>query len=302
MTVARTVATMPVPGSIVGIYDDQGTALGSNPTLSSSHGTHYPGQYTFLVRTSQKVAVKGGPMFSSGNASLTLPCSPWGMMLFVRAAAADDPNFLPGLGGVPSVPSGNGSYNYYVTLDFMGSYPLGQTRAGQLSLSFENVATAALPVTMLPDTATATIDVTIDHKPSFNGAGNLYPWGSTNLTAGNASLGSSGVARVGAGNWETQTAGDDLVGMGVQLGAGWKVTSTTIKSAVSAASPQDLSPDNAWRGASVTTSPQGTDLRTAVHWHYSGIDSIDYTVEWQLTGPLGERPLTTMAKYGACDN
>ena len=107
---------------------------------------------------------------------------------------------------------------------------------------------------------------------------------------------------MGAGNWLTQTTGEDLVGVGGQLGQGWKVTSTTIKSAVSAAAPTDLSPDNTWRGATVTTAPQGTDLRTAIHWHYSGIDSLDYTVEWQLTGPLGQRPLTTVTKYGSCDN
>jgi hypothetical protein len=51
----------------------------------------------------------------------------------------------------------------------------------------------------------------------------------------------------------------------------------------------------------VTTPPAGNDLRTAVHWHYSGIDSLDYTVEWTLSGPLGQRPLLTMAKYGSCD-
>jgi hypothetical protein len=88
----------------------------------------------------------------------------------------------------------------------------------------------------------------------------------------------------------------------VQLAPGWKVTSTTIKSAVSATAPQDLSPDNTWRGASVTTTPQGSDLRSAVHWHYSGIDSLDYTMEWQLSGPAGQRPLLTMAKNGSCDN
>ena len=54
--------------------------------------------------------------------------------------------------------------------------------------------------------------------------------------------------------------------------------------------------------ANITTAPQSTDLRTAVHWRYSRIDSLDYTIEWQIAGPLGARPFAAMTKYGTCDN
>ncbi|MGA7990832.1 MAG: hypothetical protein WCC53_05315, partial [Thermoanaerobaculia bacterium] len=290
---------MPVTGNVVEAYDDTPTALGANPQISSRHGKTWPGRYHFLVRTSQKIAVKGGPMFSLGNVSLSYGCSATLGVLWTTAAAADDPNFIGGEGLQKLSPS-NGSYPYYADVDF--SYlPIGQPRSAQLTLSFENVVTAPFQVTLEPDLGTATVSVTIDHTPQVTGVGLVYPWGSTNLSNANTKLGSASTQRVGGGDWQTQTTGDDLVGVAVSLGQGWKVTSTAVKSAMSATSPQDLSPDNTWRGAAVTTAPSGNDLRTAVHWHYSGIDSLDYTLEWQLAGPMGQRPLLTMAKYGSCD-
>ncbi|MDD5562480.1 MAG: hypothetical protein PHQ91_02085 [Thermoanaerobaculaceae bacterium] len=289
-----------VHGGIIGVYGDQGKPLGPSPALSSSAGTVWPGRYFFLVHTTQPVPVKGGPMFSLGTTSLSYGCSAQLGILFTWAGAADDANFIGG-SGLNTVSSGPGSYNYYVGLD-VSSLPIGQERPAQLALSFENASTGGTGVELVPDTGGVTIDVTVDHTPELTGLPYVYPWGETGMGPSSATLADSGTPRVGAGNWQTQTSGDDLVGLGVQLGPGWKVTSTTIRSAVSAAAPSDTSPDNTWRGAEVTTAPQGNDLRTAVHWHYSGIDSLDYTVEWQLTGPAGQRPLLTMQKHGSCDS
>jgi hypothetical protein len=280
-----------------GVYDDSQSYLPSPSPISSTHGHTWPGRYFFLVETKTKIAVKGGPSFSVGNIALNYGCSAQLGINFTTAAAGDDPNFSGE--GVPSRPPANGSYYYWASVDF-SEMPIGQPRQTQATLTFENVA-APVSLLLQPTQGTATLSVTIDHSPKLTGTGLVYPWGPTGLTASNAQLGSSGQARVGGGNWETQTQGDDLVGIGVGLGQGWQVVSTKISSAVSAISPQDLSPDNTWRGAGVTTPPAGNDLRTAVHWHYSGIDSLDYTVEWTLSGPLGQRPLLTMAKYGSCD-
>jgi hypothetical protein len=79
------------------------------------------------------------------------------------------------------------------------------------------------------------------------------------------------------------------------------VKSAVIKAASSAAAPLETAPENIWRGATVTLQPQGGTLRTGVHWHYGGIDTLDYTIEWTLVGPLGQRPLLTMAKFNSCD-
>jgi len=290
-------ASLPVSGVVDGVYDDAQNQLASPAPISSTHGHHYPGQYYFLVRTKTKVAVKGGPMFSIGNIGLNYGCSAQTGIIMVTAAAGDDSNFLAL--GMPSRPPANGSYFYWVSVWF-SDLPIGQPRNAQATIHFENVE-APVSLVLQPGVSTVTLAVTIDHSPKLTGVGIIYPWGSTGLGASNAQLASAGTERVGTGNWETQTQGDDLLGVGVGLGAGWQVVSTKISGAVSATSPQDLSPDNTWRGASVTTPPAGSDLRTAVHWHYSGIDSLDYTIEWTLSGPEGQRPLLTLAKYGSCD-
>lgn len=288
---------LPVPGSVIGVYDDSQTFLPSPSPIFSTHGAKWPGRYFFLVATKKKIAVKSGPGFSTGNIALNYGCSAQLGINFTTAAAGDDPNFSGE--GVPSRPPANGSFFYWVSVDF-SEMPIGQPRQTQATISFENVAAPA-SLLLQPTQGTVTLSVTIDHSPKLTGTGMVYPWGATGLTGSNAQLGSPGTARVGAGNWQTQTQGDDLVAVGVTLGQGWSIVSTKISGAVSAISPQDLSPDNTWRGASVTTPPTANDLRTAVHWHYSGIDSLDYTVEWTLAGPMGQRPLLTMAKYGSCD-
>ena len=89
---------------------------------------------------------------------------------------------------------------------------------------------------------------------------------------------------------------------GTQPPATFSATSTVIKSALSATRPQDLAPDDAGRGARVTQTPPPGTLRTGVTWHYSGIDSLDYTIEWTLTGPAGQRPIMTMTKHDSCDS
>ncbi|HEY3350257.1 MAG TPA: hypothetical protein VGM13_10825 [Thermoanaerobaculia bacterium] len=288
---------LPVPGTIVAAYDVSAAPLPGNRPISAQRGNLFPGLYNFLVRTNKKISVKSGPAFSAASTSLSYGCAAALDPIHAMAAAADDPSFQMGL---PALPPSGGAYSYYVTVQFP-SLPVGQARAAQMTLSFENVATAPYGVTLLPDTGTATVSVTIDQSPQVAGVGSVSPWGSTNLSNANAKLGNPSTPRVGAGNWQTQTSGDDLVGVSVGLGPGWTVTSTAVKSAMSGTSPQDLSPDNAWRGAAVTMPPSGSDLRTAVHWHYSGIDSLTYTLEWRLAGPMGQRPLLTMAKYGSCD-
>src|SRR5262249_45136559 len=150
-------------------------------------------------------------------------------MILTDAAAADDPNFSYGL---QKLSPSNGSYPYYVSVDFQ-NLPIGQKRQAQATIAFEN-ATANTTLTLEPTPGTVTLSITIDHSPGVTGVGNVYPWGSTNIAGSNAKLGSPSTARVGGGDWQTQTAGDDLIGVSVALGPGWKVATTKISSAVSA--------------------------------------------------------------------
>jgi hypothetical protein len=175
----------------------------------------------------------------------------------------------------------------------MGTLPVGHQQPAQVSLSWGNVTVAPFSVVLDPDAGSATIDITLTSTPAV--ATNNY-----GLGASNAAFEYPGTARVGSGDWSKQTSGDDLIGASIMLEPGWKVTGGSIISANSTTSPSDFSPDNIWRGASVTT-PPSSDMRTIVHWHYSGIDSLSYTLEWTLTGPMGQRPFPTMAKIGSCD-
>ncbi len=258
------------------------------PTFTTPFGLNY------AVVSERKIALSG-----AGSVSVAFPC---GGLKFDTAASitsGDDPSSNPWGFGIKSW----GDHYYYFVWpnDFVWSLPIGQTRGGHVTVTFDNL-TASTDILFAPTQAAVTIDVTIDHTPTVTGVGSVSPWGSTGVAAKNATLQNAGTPRVGSGDWTVNVQGNDSVGDGVQVGPGWTVKSTTIKSALSAAAPDDVSPDNSWRGAKVTLQPQAGTLRTGVAWHYTGIDTLDYTVEWTLTGPLGRRPLLTMAKHDSCDN
>ena len=177
---------LPVPGTIVAAYDVSAAPLSGNRPISAQRGNLFSGLYNFLVKTNKKIAVKSGPTFSAASTSLSYGCAAaLDPGFHAMAAAADDPSFQMGL---PSVPPSGGSYSYYVTVQFP-SLPVGQARAAQMTLSFGNVTTSRTGVTLLPDTGTATVSVTIDQSPQVTGVGSVSPWGSTNLSNASAKLG-----------------------------------------------------------------------------------------------------------------
>jgi hypothetical protein len=270
------------------------------------HAVIPPGGYFVRVTTGGQ-AVDGLPLNTQILASAAIavgctPAYPGGSFHPGDSVVAFDAR-SPGVTEALNLPAGDGSQPaYYVNVPIL-TLPIGKPREGQLAVSFANVTGYPSYVTFIPETLTVTVDATVDHSPALTGAGSVAPWGGTGIGPGNASLGNPGVPRVGGGtDYSVQTQGDDLVGAGLSLGPGWKVTSTAIKSAFSAVAPDVLAPDNTWRGASVKQAPEGADLRTITHWHYSGIDSLDYTIEWTLQGPAGQRPLMTMQKIGDCDS
>jgi hypothetical protein len=301
-----------VEGGVSAVYADGGAQLGTNPTLSNTPPAgKWPGLYYYLVMTRAPISISphdtSSPM--TGTATLSFGCEPVNMEFFggtvtsrpVGIAHGDDA-WPADYHGLPKVASSTGLYYYYIEL-WLGPLPVAHARPGSVSFSFPNLTVPASGIQVAPDQLTVTIDATVDQSPAFAGAGTVDPWGSTGLGPGNATLEKPGVERVGDGtNYAAQMQGDDLLGTGLQLGAGWKVTSTRIKSAYSATAPSELAPDDTWRGAVLKQGPQGSDMRTLVHWHYSGIDSLSYTVEWTLTGPAGQRPLMSMAAAGSCGN
>ncbi|PZR63428.1 MAG: hypothetical protein DLM53_01190 [Candidatus Eremiobacter antarcticus] len=285
---------MHAPAAILKVYDNHGNGLGNNPEL------HKGGWYYFLVSLQQQLCsdqeceVALNPVvnhtYTLGDIHYSLDCVPKAPPYTLQVAwRGDNPVensgwHLPVLKAVPPA-----AYVYAI----VGTLPVGHQQPAQVSLSWGNVNTAAFSVVLDPDTGSATMDLTILATPAVST--NTYGIG-----ASNATLEYPTTTRVGSGDWSHQTSGDDLIGVSVALEPGWTVTSAKITSANSTTTPTDYSPDNTWRGASVTTAPT-SDMRTAVHWHYSGIDSLAYTLEWNLTGPVGQRPISTLAKSGSCD-
>jgi hypothetical protein len=146
--------------------------------------------------------------------------------------------------------------------------------------------------------ATATVTLDIDSAPPFIGPNNF------GFDPSKAHLAAPAVTRIDPGtNLNGTTSGDDTLGFGVNLGAGWSVKSTKILSAHSGLdSPNNSEPENVFRGAAVVQQPAAGRLQTVVHWHYGVFESLSYTIQWILEGPGGQRPLMTMPPGGPCDS
>jgi hypothetical protein len=144
-------------------------------------------------------------------------------------------------------------------------------------------------------TETVTLTLTIDAAPPH------LPANEFGIGAANAQFGGAG-ARSSTGEPWTSTSGEDTIGLGVNLGAGYTVTSTKITAVHSQLDPPGYSaPENAYRYAKIKTPPGGGRLQTVVEWMYGPAESLTYTIEWVLGGPMGQRPLSTMPSAGPCD-
>ena len=135
---------------------------------------------------------------------------------------------------------------------------------------------------------------TVDAEPPYLGANSL------GLTTSNSRFGQPAVERVNLSDQTMQ--GEDILGSGIQLGAGYVAKAEIIASHSVADLGGDASPDNTYRGASVSVQPQANRLQTTVKWHIGPGDSLQYQVRWTLTGPYGQRALMTMPKQGICDS
>jgi hypothetical protein len=100
----------------------------------------------------------------------------------------------------------------------------------------------------------------------------------------------------------TPMQGTDIIGVGVPLGAGYSVTAQVVTAHSVADIGGDSSPDNQYRGAIATIQPGANRFETVIQWHIGPGDSLQYTVQWTFTGPLGQRPLLTMPLRGPCDS
>ncbi|MBK9062754.1 MAG: hypothetical protein IPL89_06105 [Acidobacteria bacterium] len=140
------------------------------------------------------------------------------------------------------------------------------------------------------------ITLSIDAVAPFLGAN------AAGLQAANAKFGGNSPRSSDGEPW-VSTSGEDTLGLGVFLGKGYKVTETKIVAAQSKLdAPGNTAPENAYRYARVKTKPDADRLQTVVEWMYGPGESLSYTIEWTIVGPLGQRPLLTMPTSGPCDS
>jgi hypothetical protein len=175
-----------------------------------------------------------------------------------------------------------------------GEFPLGaQSRHGTMTLTIDDhVAKRDW------DFAALTLDT-----PGFALVDSAAPFLGENtfgFTAANTSFGQPTVERVNLGDQPLE--GVDTFGTGIQLGAGYVATARIVAAHSIADLGADTSPDNGYRGASISIQPQSNRLQTSVKWHIGPGDSLQYEVAWTLTGPEGQRALMTLPKRGPCDS
>jgi hypothetical protein len=140
------------------------------------------------------------------------------------------------------------------------------------------------------------VTLVVDSAPPFLGSNQA------GIQASNANFGGSGARSNDGAPW-VATNGQDTLGLGIFLGKGYSVTDTKIVSAHSKLdAPGSTAAENAYRYAKIKTKPDAGRLQTVVDWMYGPGESLSYTIEWTLTGPMGQRPLTTMPLSGDCDS
>jgi hypothetical protein len=192
-------------------------------------------------------------------------------------------------------PRDNRQY-YYLMLPVTG-FDLGAS-PHNLQIAMAGSVNGSFSMPAVSRRATATITLLIDSAPPFMSANNY------GFDKSRAHFSAPDTARSDPGaNLNATTSGEDTLGFGVNLGAGWSVKNTRIVSAHSGLdAPNNSEPDNVFRGAVVTQSPAAGRLQTVVRWHYGAFESLSYTIQWELEGPGGQRPLMTMPLGGPCDS
>jgi len=94
--------------------------------------------------------------------------------------------------------------------------------------------------------------------------------------------------------------GIDVVGDRLRLLNGYTASARIVSAHSYLDAPNYSTPWDVARGARVVAQPHGGRLHTRTEWYYSAGESVNYVIEWTLTGPKGLRPLETMAKPRNC--
>jgi hypothetical protein len=100
---------------------------------------------------------------------------------------------------------------------------------------------------------------------------------------------------------DTPMFGMDFVGRGIALAPGVTAAARILRASSVADPPEDWSPDNVYRGATITAQPGSAQLETRVEWHIGPHESLQYILGWDLLAQPGQRPILSMPLSGPCD-
>lgn len=165
---------------------------------------------------------------------------------------------------------------------------------GVLTVAWRNYL-IELDSTFVAPPVTESHALTIGAAPPFFSTSNEL-----NLVAAAFNFANPAVSRLN--NTNAPIEGYDIIGAAVALGPGYVASAQVVSAASVLDIGGDTSPDNQYRGAVVSTQPGANRLETIVHWHLNPYESLQYQIEWQFTGPLGQRPVMSLPLRGPCDS
>jgi len=293
-----------------------GSAVPAHPAGTGPRSQNRIGTLTFIAawemdvplgNQTTRVSLPGSYAIFAGSPS-TLPNGPatytisvpdCGVVVAPTDGAVARARSFPGTIGSMSVPPAipTGDSLYALSLNGYGP-PLAigaQPHAMIVSYTADGLSLTTSALTVRSDELDAwAFDVTVDQTGAVTSDGGL------DLTPDNMVAGQPGVTRFNES--ASPMTGTDIVGLNVALGTGYTATAKIVSASSVADPPGNSDPDNQFRGATIAVQPSNGRLQTSVNWHIGPYDSLQYVLEWTLTGPPGQRPALSMPLGGPCDS
>jgi hypothetical protein len=305
------------PGSAIGPLGDHTIAGGADPRklAISPHQTLLPtGLYEF---TNQQQDLRAGPVQFPGFLKLTFDLPEPSQLpqianlhLLVPACRinVDGTAYVDRLANLWdsgfSQPSATNALAEFARLDdqsgVLWTLQLGSTpRPGVLTITLGNYQ-VQLASTFVGPPIPESHSLTIGTDPPFYTQSNELNLGAKAFAFGLPTI--KRLNNICPHNSCAPIHGYDVIGLNVPLGAGYGASARVVAAHSVLDLAGDSSPDNGYRGATVTTQPGGNRLETIVSWYLNPYESLQYEIQWVFDGPAGQRPVATMPLRGPCDS
>jgi hypothetical protein len=136
----------------------------------------------------------------------------------------------------------------------------------------------------------------VNGVPHFSGDGGVGLTAGQMITPGGPRVSTAPDYQGGTG-----ATGVDELGAGIYLLNGYTARARIVSAHSYMDAANYSAPSDSYRGATIQQQPDANRLLTRVAWSYSAGESIDYVIEWTLTGSPRKRPLSSMPKPACGD-